>query len=72
MSTTTQTAMASLVSSLADNKAAPLDHDKAQQLLFAGRGRVPAGGWPAGEYRAIYSVTRNGKTVLTHLAKIRI
>jgi len=57
---------------LADNKAAPLDHDKAQQLLFAGRGRVPAGGWPAGEYRAIYSVTRNGKTVLTHLAKIRI
>jgi len=57
---------------LADNRAAPLDHDKAQQLLFAGRGRVPAGGWPAGEYRAAYSVTRNGKTVLTNLAKIRI
>jgi murein DD-endopeptidase MepM/ murein hydrolase activator NlpD len=57
---------------LADNKATPLDHDKAQQLLFAGRGRVPADGWPAGEYRAVYSVARNGKTVLTHMAKIAL
>ena len=55
---------------MAENKPAPLDHDKAQQLLFAGRGRVPAGGWPAGEYRASYSVTRNGQTVLNTLAKI--
>ena len=57
---------------LADNKAPPLDHDKAQILLFAGRGRVPPGGWPAGEYRAVYSVIRNGKTVLTHMAKIAL
>ena len=57
---------------LADSKPPPLDHDKAQQLLFVGRGRVPAGGWPAGEYRATYSVTRNGKTVLTHIAKITL
>lgn len=57
---------------LADNKAPPLDHDKAQQLLFAGRGRPPAGGWPTGEYRAFYSVTRNGRTILTHSADIRL
>jgi hypothetical protein len=57
---------------MADNRAEPLDHDKAQQLLFAGRGRVPPGGWPAGEYRAAYSVTRNGKIVLTNIAKIRL
>jgi murein DD-endopeptidase MepM/ murein hydrolase activator NlpD len=59
-------------SALADNKAPPLDHDKAQQLLFAGRGRVPPGGWPAGEYRAVYSVIRNGKTVLTNMTKITL
>jgi len=57
-------------SALADTKAPPLDHDKAQQMLFVGRARVPAAGWPAGEYRASYSVVRNGKTVLTNLAKI--
>jgi hypothetical protein len=57
---------------LADNKAPALGHDKAQILLFAGRGRVPPGGWPAGEYRAVYNVTRNGKTVLTHMAKIAL
>jgi hypothetical protein len=59
-------------SALADSKAPPLDHDKAQQMLFVGRARVPAGGWPAGEYRASYSVMRNGKTVLTSLAKITL
>jgi murein DD-endopeptidase MepM/ murein hydrolase activator NlpD len=57
---------------MADNKAPPLDRNKAQQLLYAGRGRVPAGGWPAGEYRAAYSVVRNGKTVLTNIAKIML
>jgi hypothetical protein len=57
---------------MADNKAPPLDRNKAQQLLYAGRGRVPAGGWPAGEYRATYSVVRNGKTVLTNIAKITL
>jgi len=55
---------------LADSAAPPLDHDKAQQMLFVGRGHPPPGGWPAGEYRAAYSVTRNGKTVLNHIAKI--
>jgi murein DD-endopeptidase MepM/ murein hydrolase activator NlpD len=57
---------------IAQSMPAPLDRDKAQQLLFVGRGRPPAGGWPAGEYRASYSVVRKGKTVLTHIAKIML
>ena len=57
---------------LAESNPPPLDHDKAQQLLFVGRGHVPAGGWPAGEYRATYSVTRGGKNVLIHAAKIML
>jgi murein DD-endopeptidase MepM/ murein hydrolase activator NlpD len=56
---------------LADSKPLPpLDHDKAQQLNFVGRGHAPATGWPAGQYRATYSVTRNGKIVLTNLATL--
>jgi hypothetical protein len=55
---------------LAETAPSPLDHDKAQQILFVGLGRVPPGGWPAGEYRAHYSVTRDGKTVLDHITKI--
>jgi murein DD-endopeptidase MepM/ murein hydrolase activator NlpD len=57
---------------VAQSSPPPLDHDKAQQLLFVGRGRVPPGGWPAGEYRATYSVIRGGKIVLTHTAKIML
>ena len=55
---------------LADSTPPPLDHDKAQQMLFVGRGRAPSGGWPAGEYRATYQVTRSGRIVLNHVAKI--
>lgn len=55
---------------LAESTPPPLDHDKAQQMLFVGRGRVPPGGWPAGEYRATYTVTRNGRAVLNHVATI--
>ena len=51
-------------------KPPPLDHDKAQQSLFTGRGHAPVGGWPAGEYRAAYSVTRNGTIVLNHVARV--
>ena len=57
---------------VAQSSPPPLDHDKAQQLLFVGRGHVPVGGWPAGEYRATYTIMRNGKTVLTHSAKIML
>jgi len=43
----------------------PLDRDKAQFLVFAGRKR-PAEGLKPGDYRAIYTVTRDGKVVLQH------
>jgi murein DD-endopeptidase MepM/ murein hydrolase activator NlpD len=47
----------------ADNTAESLDRNKAQWMMFAGRKRPPAG-WPAGEYRATYSVVQDGKVVL--------
>lgn len=49
---------------LADNKAAPLDRDKAQVVLFAGK-KAPAGGWPRGRYRSEYSVTRAGRVAIS-------
>ncbi|WP_420136647.1 M23 family metallopeptidase [Sphingomonas sp.] len=49
---------------VADNRAEPLDRDKAQVILFTGR-KAQAGGWPAGRYTAAYSVTRGGKVVIT-------
>lgn len=57
---------------LADAKSPPLDHDKAQHSMFTGRGHAPAAGWPAGEYRATYNVTRNGRIVLTHIATVAL
>jgi hypothetical protein len=42
----------------------PLDHDKAQWMVFAGRKRAGAD-FPQGRYRAIVSVERRGKPVLT-------
>lgn len=56
---------------LADNKAAPLDRDKAQVLLFAGK-KAPAGGWPAGAYRAEYGVTRGGAVAVRGSARIAL
>jgi hypothetical protein len=49
---------------LAENRAAPLDHDKAQTILYAGR-RRPDALWPAGPYRARYTVLRGGRPVVT-------
>lgn len=48
---------------LSENRAQPLDRNKAQWLIFAGKKR-PAAGWPAGRYAAHYVVTRGGKTVI--------
>jgi hypothetical protein len=45
---------------LAENKAPPLDRNKAQWMMFAGK-RQPNGGFPAGTYRAVYQVVRDGK-----------
>ncbi|HWI87398.1 MAG TPA: M23 family metallopeptidase [Sphingomonas sp.] len=57
---------------IADNRTQPLDRDKAQYLLFVGRRTAPPGGWPAGEYRAAYSVLRSNRIVITDLARIRL
>jgi murein DD-endopeptidase MepM/ murein hydrolase activator NlpD len=46
-----------------DQTEKPLERDKAQYLLFAGKKR-PAGGWKPGSYRSTYSVTRDGKVLL--------
>jgi hypothetical protein len=46
-----------------------LAEDKASYLLQAGKGGVPAGGWPEGTYSAAVIVTRNGKPLLTETSK---
>jgi hypothetical protein len=48
---------------IAENRAAPLERDKAQTMLFAGRKR-PASGWDKGNYKATYRVERDGQVVL--------
>jgi murein DD-endopeptidase MepM/ murein hydrolase activator NlpD len=47
----------------ADSTAPPLDNNKAQSFLYAGRKRPPEG-WKPGSYRATYSVRREGAVVL--------
>jgi murein DD-endopeptidase MepM/ murein hydrolase activator NlpD len=48
---------------LAQNKAPPLDRDKAQWMAFSGV-KQPAGGFRPGLYRAIYRVERDGKPAI--------
>ena len=48
---------------LAENLAQPLDRDKAQTILFAGK-KLRAASWPAGRYAAHYQVLRGGKPVV--------
>lgn len=48
---------------LAQNKAPPLERNRAQQLLFAGV-RQPKDGFRPGLYRAIYRVERDGKAAI--------
>jgi hypothetical protein len=56
---------------LARNDAPPLERDKAQVLIFAGK-RPAAGLWPAGSYRAEYQVLRAGRPVLSHTSRITL
>ncbi|HTK36833.1 MAG TPA: M23 family metallopeptidase [Caulobacteraceae bacterium] len=50
---------------LAQNKAAPLLRDQDLRLMFIGK-RKPAQGWPAGRYRASYTVAgADGRVVLS-------
>jgi hypothetical protein len=48
---------------LAQNKAPPLDRDKAQWMAFSGV-KQPQGGFRPGLYRAIYRVERDGKPAI--------
>ncbi|WP_245283834.1 M23 family metallopeptidase [Bradyrhizobium sp. Cp5.3] len=48
---------------IAENRAAPLQGNKAQIMLFAGKKRPP-GGWDHGTYKATYVVERDGQVVL--------
>jgi hypothetical protein len=48
---------------IAENRAAALESNKAQVMLFAGRKR-PANGWDRGAYRATYVVEHDGQVVL--------
>jgi hypothetical protein len=50
---------------LAETVEKPLDHSKAQYMLFVGKKR-PDAGWATGTYRASYSVTNAGKIMLEH------
>ena len=55
---------------LVESTLPPVDHDKAQVFIFAGKKRGVAD-WPAGTYTATYAVTRSGRTVLTKTFSIR-
>lgn len=56
---------------LRENRTEPLDRDKAQYMLFVGL-RRPASGWPAGHYRALYRVERNGQTAFEQAFGMRL
>jgi hypothetical protein len=56
---------------VSDNRADPLDRDKAQTILFAGKKR-PAAGWPAGRYTGHYVVLRDGKAAIDRRFTIQL
>ena len=56
---------------LAENTIPALDRAKAQYFMFTGK-RNTAGRWPAGAWRARYTVTRAGRVVLDHGFSIRL
>ena len=56
---------------MAENKAPPLDRDKAQWMMFAGK-KQPAGGFPAGTYRAVYQVMRDGKLAIEQRYEVAV
>jgi hypothetical protein len=56
---------------MVDQVEAPLERDKAQFLLFAGK-RRPAEGFKSGQYRADYSVSREGRIVLQQTFEVSL
>jgi hypothetical protein len=45
------------------NNVREVDTDDSDVLVLAGKGGVPAGGWPSGQYTAKVTVTRGGETI---------
>jgi murein DD-endopeptidase MepM/ murein hydrolase activator NlpD len=56
---------------LAENKAAPLDRNKAQWMLFVGKKR-PSDGFLPGVYRAVYRVIRNGRPAIERSFEVAV
>lgn len=56
---------------LAQRSLPPLESAKAQHIAYIGVKR-PAAGWPAGTYKASYTVTRQGRPAVTRSWRIRI
>ena len=57
--------------SLARNRAVPLDRWKAQWITFVGK-KAPAAGWPVGVYAAEYKVLRKGKVAISRRFEVRL
>ena len=55
---------------IVEHAAPPLDQNKDQALYEVGR-KKPALGWEPGEYKATYTVTRDGKAVIEKTFTVR-
>jgi len=55
---------------IAETRTVPLENNKAQVMLFAGRKR-PASGWDPGTYKATYTVEHDGQVVLKSDLELR-
>ncbi|PIB24662.1 hypothetical protein BFP76_05625 [Amylibacter kogurei] len=56
---------------IANTKTDPLDRAKSRYLRFAGK-KKPDGGWPSGEYNAVFTVLRNDKVIEIEMIKTQI
>jgi hypothetical protein len=56
---------------LAGTTPKPLDRNKAQYMMFVGK-KKPSGDWPAGEYVARYTVTRDGRVALEKMFSLQL
>jgi hypothetical protein len=56
---------------MAENRAPPLDRNKAQWMMFAGK-RQPDGGFRPGVYRAVYRVMRDGRPAIERSFEVAV